>query len=302
VLHYSTWKREFPCGCGRRKNYGACHASEEGWPVAHKDQWKNGAVTGYSNPKCFMNVTQDCVREISKEHIVPQAVSKVYGSKRSRRVINNTPQEWINTQPSSKILCRRHNSNLSWIDSAAKVLVQRLLDLEENYHGSIEVGSNGILLDGRHLELFLLKIMRNVWAQGIASYRGVKYDEKWTFPHSEFLDAFFRSKWLPECGLYIRTPHHLRDGAVSYSLIQHTDTQRIIGLTCKVHPLWFDLLLCEANPYIQQKRREGDAHVYRPERVTIRTLVHGREVLSDSYFAWDTAPNGSSLSFTMETA
>jgi hypothetical protein len=149
-------KGRCPCGSGGTAQY--CCFIGRGW------QWhKKPAVLGLkAQPaagrveKCYMKELGSCVAPISGEHIISASVCKVLMGD-GQFSISGVPwleagETKIIAPPKAKCLCRKHNSALSPLDSAAHYFFASLRSYLEN-----DSGMRHALLSGHDLERWLLK-------------------------------------------------------------------------------------------------------------------------------------------------
>ncbi|HWG18978.1 MAG TPA: hypothetical protein VG225_00525 [Terracidiphilus sp.] len=157
--------------------------------------------------KCWAASLGDCSGGISREHLVSQSLFPT-GSV----VVQGL--HWCKDEPkpvgieslTSKILCRKHNSDLSDVDSAAKrtfdtfVESMRLLDARRNLHLR-RYTMKRFTINGLLLERWFLKTLINIG-----------FDREWIIgegghpagePSEELVEiAFGKAKFRPKAGLY----------------------------------------------------------------------------------------------------
>lgn len=117
-------RTDSPCPCGSGKSIKRCHLAFDGRLRINKPRLHPPVPrTNFAHPKCYLNGTNDCSEEISREHYVSRAVLEQLG-----HGIKVTGAPWLapgisleTTAESltAKILCRRHNAALSPLDDVA---------------------------------------------------------------------------------------------------------------------------------------------------------------------------------------
>lgn len=147
-----------PCPCGSGKIARVCCFTGTGW------QWhKKPTVLGLKAlpradrvDKCYMRTLGSCAGSISREHIISESVCKVLMGN-GQFSLSGVP--WLEAgetrivpPPVAKCLCRRHNSALSPLDSAAYYFFASLKSYLER-----DLGSRHALVSGHDLERWLLK-------------------------------------------------------------------------------------------------------------------------------------------------
>ena len=143
--------------------------------------------------KCWANSLGDCAGSMSMEHIFSKAIARK-GSKTEMAVkgMANMPDQLIGFDwPKARILCERHNSRLSPLDSEARKLAEGLHQfVDRTRHTTVH-------LSGLLLERWALKTVINHMAAGLA------HANKW-LPNQDLVRNAFGLEPLPHgCGLYL---------------------------------------------------------------------------------------------------
>jgi hypothetical protein len=147
-----------PCPCGSGKTAHLCCFTGQGW------QWhKPPAVLGLKTlppagrvEKCYMKELGSCVPPISGEHIISKSVCQVLMGD-GEFSISGVPwleagETKIIAPPQANCLCRKHNSSLSPLDSAAHYFFGSLRSYLEH-----DAGMRHAIISGHDLERWLLK-------------------------------------------------------------------------------------------------------------------------------------------------
>lgn len=147
-----------PCPCGSNRSAQACCFTGQGW------KWhKKPAILGLSTlppaervDKCYMKELGSCVAPISAEHLVSDSVCQILVGD-GEFSISGVP--WLEAgetrviaPPKANCLCRKHNSALSPLDSAAQYFFASLRSFLER-----DAGTRHALVSGHDLERWLLK-------------------------------------------------------------------------------------------------------------------------------------------------
>jgi hypothetical protein len=170
------------------------------------------APSNFAHLGCYARALKDCSEKISREHYVSAAVSEVLGDE--HRITNASwlppGQESAGIPTSalgSKILCERHNSALSGLDTHAKEFFTQLVwgfsDMQPC------VPRRQVTFVGEQIELWVLKAACGALASGNLVERGCAIKRQ---PPIEWLNLLFRgARWEEGAGLHIRqtrmTPH-----------------------------------------------------------------------------------------------
>jgi len=90
-------------------------------------------ITDHSNPNCYLRATNDCSQDISREHYISANILEQLGDEG----IEVAGVPWLKPGESkrlavdnltAKILCKRHNENLSPLDSEAGTFLRFLTE------------------------------------------------------------------------------------------------------------------------------------------------------------------------------
>jgi len=119
-----------------------------------------GPRTEYSHPSCYLRATTDCSEELSREHYISRDVLEVLGESS----INISGVPWLEEGErknlglnalTAKVLCKRHNENLSPLDAMAGRFFRAILGDESVLFGPRRVA----LFSGDDLERWILKVL-----------------------------------------------------------------------------------------------------------------------------------------------
>jgi hypothetical protein len=168
-----------------------------------------GPATNYAHPNCYLRTTSDCSEEISREHYVSANILEQLGSDEGIEVFG---LPWFNPGKgkrlsvdnlTSKILCKRHNENLSPLDHEAGIFFRELtaaLSILDRKSSSKK--SNFRLVSGAALELWLLKTACGLYFSTAAAKDGERLAKTHSIDLEKIKRAFFDGVWDDRAGLY----------------------------------------------------------------------------------------------------
>lgn len=121
-----------PCGGGRIASE-CCILPDRSIRSRNIGTVPSDPVTGRAHPGCYARSLNDCCPTISGEHIVSHSILKVMGSRSdgvieiggSYPFLNGTTRELRAGSFKANVLCRRHNSALTGIDTVGEWLIGR---------------------------------------------------------------------------------------------------------------------------------------------------------------------------------
>lgn len=128
---------------------------------------KSDKPKGHSNPKCFASILGNCKGDITKEHYVSRNLLTQLGQD-----ITVSGFRWLNQGESrvvgissltAKILCKRHNAELSKIDDKIGIFFSTLRKFTTNFNGSKSAIQ---VFNGGNIELWALKVVCGFIASG----------------------------------------------------------------------------------------------------------------------------------------
>lgn len=262
-----------PCPCGSGRILKDCCLTKRNitTPPGHK--------TGYGNPRCYAKALADCDRKLSREHYISDSILTLHN-----QPITVTGFPWLDSGEqrvvsraslTSRVMCARHNSALSCLDSTALLLFNYLIHLGREKNKKV------LLINGEEIERWMLKTLCGVLASG-----NVVHDSErirgWE-PPRQWLDILFGSGCVPPgCGLYyIIGKYRSSEKVLTINTVRNTTTGDIVALTFIL--AWFPFLFAmEVPPQRDEPTPSGAELRYHPQALQIRTSKNVREV----HFGW----------------
>jgi hypothetical protein len=237
-----------------------------------------GPPTGYSHPRCYLGFTQNCCTKISGEHFVSRGILQQIGQS-----VSITGAPWLKRDEiktlatknlTANILCVRHNSAFSDIDTAAirlfKFINEISMDLSKN---TLSRKKKCYLVSGDDLEMWATKALLGMFHSQPQNTALAEY----TINH-DVMENEIRTARLPKmCGIYlnaqlgVRRIHH--ENEITVGTITLKEEMRLIGLVIDIGGVSFDFLI---DPIGVNTLREQETKLYRPAHLMFegRTRAH----------------------------
>lgn len=124
---------------------------------------------GYSNPKCYARILGDCSKKLSGEHFMSRCVLKILGN--YHRISNvgwfkpETKFKELSIESmKAKVLCKKHNELLSYLDDEAERFFNELINAFKDYNKYNLYHKTTI--NGDYLERWMLKIFFGALSSG----------------------------------------------------------------------------------------------------------------------------------------
>lgn len=251
-----------PCPCGSGRTIAACHLDLIDGRLRKKvpSLRPPGRPTGYAHPSCYLRMTRDCSKQISREHYISRSVLEQIG-----QIVTVSGGHFLDEgrtlktsvgNLTAKILCKRHNEALSPLDFEAGIffgaLVDALTDLKRKTLSRKPIFH---LTSGEALELWMLKVACGHYF-GIGTNDGVRLDQNYSIDLAKVEKAFFDREWEPRCGLYfkggigdrLKIANHVYVGALLDNQRKRMDGVRI-GLLGLELDLLFDAENANPGPW-----------------------------------------------------
>lgn len=205
----SSFKLTDPCPCGSgRPIRWCCFDGESRLRLPVPSIMTPGNRTNFANPRCFLSITNDCVRSISGEHFISAALLKdAFGD---HIWVSGFPWQRSSEKKHLSVknltannLCTRHNSALSPLDAVvAGFFTDLRVVVADICRKTLSRKSMTRVASGEALELWMLKA-----AFGFTSMNYPDADEAHSSTKPDISPAAIRTlltgKWEDGCGLYM---------------------------------------------------------------------------------------------------
>jgi len=157
-----------PCPCGSGQPCRRCHwdRTAQRWRLPNYQPPHTGERSGIGHPGCYANVSTDCDGKQSSEHWLSKAILTAH-SEEKLVAIGELPfqqpgdvDKYTPKSLGANILCERHNSGLSRLDTAALALITALDSFYLDQAGPSGDYTNEFdLFSGPEVERWLLKMV-----------------------------------------------------------------------------------------------------------------------------------------------
>lgn len=247
------WALDENCPCGRPFAFRECCKRGRIFPAFElPDIRPPGPVSDFSHEKCYLAFTNNCSREISREHYISKNALQLIPDLQVSGLPWLEPGErrriGINSL-TSKILCQRHNHSLEAVDRFGGLAIRSLLEAVEYLQPGVTTKKSAYtFFSGHMLQLWALKVLLGLIHSSMArdnTSKILEYDNRF---HALVFEAFYEHVIPPPAGLYVR-PVVEQTSAELYAfapLISDHDG-KLMGLVFKLKQfeLWFPYFLNE---------------------------------------------------------
>lgn len=183
-----------PCPCGTKIPASRCCLTDKGFIKKPACTIPNSPKTQNSRIGCYASLLKDCSSTLSREHFISESLLHLLNKNSDLRA---SGLAWLSEGEekilppnalASNILCTRHNSALSSLDSIAVRLFQAFNEENAAHSGNQEL----YLFSGHDIERWLLKILCGLVYSGNFTHthkNSHSLDEKWLeilFGYAEF--------------------------------------------------------------------------------------------------------------------
>jgi hypothetical protein len=233
--------------------------------------------TSFAQTGCYLGYTNDCGGGLSREHYVSRAVLEEL----SEPTVAIDGFHWqapgeqkavgINSL-TAKILCSRHNSALSLLDTEAVQFLRTIKSIHASLNSkSLSRKRLVSIVSGEGLELWILKIACGLFYSKIASQQREQIAHDHAIDDGIIAAALFSKRWHPRCGLYLRAaPGQIVPGRYSISLTPaiSINEKRYVGVEVRIIGLEFAVFFDPRGVSPEQLASEG--WCLRPTDVSFR--------------------------------
>jgi hypothetical protein len=222
-----------------------------------------------------MNWTEDCCSSLSGEHFVSQGVLTLLGEKHV--AVNGA--HWLpfgvtRALPISglkgNILCTRHNSAMSPLDSAAVKFFSSIKSIYNDLGDSKTLSRKRQwwLVSGEEIELWLLKTAFGLYYSGNVAKDGKKLCDVQRI-NRVLMDALQGSPILPPCGVYVMDLKNrsFDPNTLDFTSLSSDNNEAMVGLQFRFLGLSLLVLLDPSTVYTEAFLA---SHTYRPNYLLFR--------------------------------
>jgi hypothetical protein len=265
------WNPEDPCPCGGGSRYGRCCGQLTASPYKEIVEFRPpGAPTGYAHPRCYMNWTLDCSRTISGEHFISENVLSILNPKSVRVagvvwIPHGQTQELPLKALQARILCTRHNSAFSGLDTMAGKLFRAVGEIYDDLdRRTLSRKAIWHLFSGEELELWLLKTILGFFHAGVLSKDGRKIHEVQKIMNPAIEAAYRTGRLTEPCGMYIlktgiASAHR---GVLDFASLSDVCDERVVGCRLTIFGLTATFF---TDPNMINRDAFTVEHSYRPD-------------------------------------
>lgn len=244
----------FPCPCGSGRQAPTCCLCEDGrWSPPQLRLRPKRPPTGKRVARCYAAALNDCDGALSAEHYLPKCVIELIADKPAMSIRPNPSTTAVGRviqgvgNMTTKVLCERHNSDLSPLDS----LWERFAEAVRSFFSGMPrstFGSAGntVLFHGDDIARMMLKAV-------CALEAGRVLPSEWSpvrgwCPPDAWLDILFNdAQWPDDWGLHVPVTRAGRDeNAAGLEYSPRRQEGALVGADMSIASL--PLLLMMARP------------------------------------------------------
>jgi hypothetical protein len=230
--------------------------------------------TGYSHPRCYAKSLEDCSSNISKEHYISHSVLSLFEShsveiRGFSWIKEGTSQRLSKDSLTSKVLCQRHNSALSSLDSIAQKFFSFVLGKNKDQWA--------LIIRGEEIERWMLKAYCGLLSAGVMTYQGKPLPKMEIGP--DFLNTLFYQKEIPDgrgFTLVLENKVTFKPGLISWRPLIY-EKYGIIGFLFQIE--FFKVVLSFGKVSDLDNKTENSKGVrYHPNSIIIKDPDNYREI------------------------
>ena len=255
-----------------------------------------GLPTGYSHPRCYLGFTQNCCTKISGEHFVSQGILRQIGQS-----VSITGAPWQKTGEiktfatknlTANILCVRHNSAFSDVDTAAIRLFKFVTEINADLaQKSLSRKKKFYVVGGDDLEMWATKALLGLFHSQPKNTELAEY----TINPTVVEDAIRMARLPKSCGIYLNArlgaPRVHHENEITVGTITLKEERRLIGLVIDIGGVSFDFLM---DPLGVNTLRQGETKLYRPAHL----MFEGRGRAHVIFLCWSSDHSEEGVVFT----
>jgi len=257
-----------PCPCGGNEAAQECCLDSDGvLRVKVPNLVPPPPLTGYAHPKCYLSHTFDCSTKISKEHYVSRSTLESIGDLEVE--VGGLPWEAPGSTVKygidslvSNILCARHNSALSPLDTLATRVFKTIKSVcDDLNHKHFSRKTTWHLVSGEALELWSLKTLCGLFFSKVAAKGGKSLKRTYSLDVEQFAETIKSRTLLPNCGLYGRLIAGTFHRHLSWAPLSVDNAAKVIGVRIGMYAAEFEVLLDPFNVNFDNVRKQA---IFRP--------------------------------------
>lgn len=280
------WKLGNKCPCGSGMVFEFCCRMPNGQPLIRTPTiLPVGPMTGFQNRKCYLRNTNNCSEKISGEHLISASILKQLpgGIKMSGfpgQEIGAFKQVGINSLKSN-VLCSRHNSALSPLDTAAGHFFANITAaMKHSEMHSMIKKTEYFLVNGDAFERWAVKTAMGLYHSKVASANGEALYKSHTLNESHAIGLLADSTLPPPEGMWITLEQTNQfSEQINIAPLIHLASRTLCGLTIQLPGITFGVV-------IDASRGNNNffigTSVYRPSLL----IVEGRKRSSHVFLTW----------------
>lgn len=256
------WNLNDPCPCSSGQNYQDCCLQPDGLPLWNLPSLDPpGASTGIHHQECYMKSTANCSTKLSREHYISKSILSQFERLQVSGFPWQAPHENIEygvEALTSKVLCTRHNSSLSPLDTAAGHAFRQITDaMIYVTKKSLARQTEFFLVSGDALELWGIKTLLGLFTAKIASAKKVALAQNFEIDYETACRALSGFGLNSPLGMYI---HHEGEKVILGIGVSPLTSHRekvMGGLRVNLLGVNFDFILDRrgANPQFFEERK-----------------------------------------------
>jgi hypothetical protein len=228
--------------------------------------------TGHAHPSCYLSNTNDCSKNISGEHYLSRHVLEVLGP-----TIDLEGLPWLKEGEhktvgidslTANILCVRHNSCLSPLDTEAGRFFGRLDEIDAILaKKSLSKKVHRYLFSGLGLDMWMAKVVCGFYYSGIAVEAGARLVATHSLDWEIVRDALLLGRFAPGAGMYMLAPRGSSvdiQRRIQLSQLTMVNEKRLIGFRINLRNHEFHFLMDTRGVALPS---EQDGFFYRPSEL-----------------------------------
>lgn len=266
--------------------------TSERFPWAHmkaSSTRPSGSPTGYSHPSCYAKELSDCSTGISREHYISKGLLVEMGGKPQIAGFSFQPQDTIRRVGvetlTSRILCERHNSCLSPLDSEATRCLGSLRAFDADLQDGRTPSNDDVTINGADLERWMLKVLVGMTHAKILASSGTR-------PNAPVIRILFGyERWPNGWGLYVLARREISHAFAGIEIVTRTLGDDIWAADFDIAGFPFMLTLGTPDG-------GGREHLYRPAGLILSRTDH--EVQKKLTFGWPRRPHADYVGFARQ--